>query len=92
MKDIIETKLKEQGYDSKSASLVAAELLKVDCSLNSLVEDWLNDKQTDFEAQGYTISGLMKSRGMTYPAALLTIDWLIKEPEKAINSLKRGVR
>lgn len=27
---------------------------------------------------------------MTYPAALLTIDWLIKEPEKAKKSLEKG--
>jgi hypothetical protein len=29
----------------------------------------------------------MKERSMTYPAALLTIDWIIKEPDKALKSL-----
>ena len=29
---------------------------------------------------------------MTYPAALLTIDWLIKEPENAIRSINRGIK
>lgn len=92
MTDKIKTKLKEQGYDNRSASMVATEMVKVDNDLNALVVDWLNGKEPDFEAQGYTISGLMKSRGMTYPAALLTLDWLIKEPEKALESLKRGTR
>jgi len=29
---------------------------------------------------------------MTYPAALLTIDWLIKEPERAMRSINRGIK
>jgi hypothetical protein len=30
----------------------------------------------------------MEKQRMTYPAALLTIDWLIKEPNKAKEALK----
>jgi len=29
---------------------------------------------------------------MTYPAALLTMDWLIKEPEQALKSLEKGIK
>jgi hypothetical protein len=29
---------------------------------------------------------------MKYPAALLTMDWLLKEPQKAKESLRRGLR
>lgn len=90
--DFIAKKLASQGYNSKASSMVAAEIVKVDSRLDPLVEKWLNGKNEDYESQGYSIFGLMKSRNMTYPAALLTIDWLIKEPEKATESIKRGIK
>ena len=34
----------------------------------------------------------MEERGMAYPAALLTMDWLIKEPKKAIESLNGKIK
>ena len=92
-KDFIKEKLIHEGYNDKMAAAVASELVMVDRNLTPLVEKWLNNGETiDFESHGYSITGLMKSRGMTYPAALLTIDWLIKEPETALRSLKRGIR
>lgn len=90
--DIFTKKLIEQGYQSKMAEIVASELMNVDNALSMLVVSWLKDEFTDFESHGYSISGLMKDRNMTYPAALLTIDWLIKEPEAAKKSLERGLK
>jgi len=91
-KSTIKKNLINQGYDIKTASIVASELVLVDDSLQPLVEKWLDGNETDYECHGYSIYGLKMSRGMTYPAALLTIDWLLKEPEKALASLKRGAR
>lgn len=90
--DYIKNKLIKQGYDSKPASMVAHEIINVDLLLQPVVDSWLSGEETDYSSHGYSIKGLMKSRGMTYPAALLTIDWLIKEPKKAIESLKKGNR
>ncbi|MBD5316481.1 MAG: hypothetical protein HDS11_02260 [Bacteroides sp.] len=90
--DFIAKKLISQDYNSKIAPMVAAEIVNVDNQLNPLVEKWLNGESEDYVSQGYSILGLMKSRGMTYPAALLTIDWLIKEPEKAKQSLEKGIK
>lgn len=88
--DFIAKKLASQGYNSKTASMVTAEIVKVDNRLNPLVEKWLDGEEEDYTSQGYSIFGLMKSRGMTYPAALLTIDWLIKQPDAAKKSLEKG--
>lgn len=90
--DIFAKKLTEQGYQSKMAEMVARELMNVDNSLSMLVVKWLKDEHADFESHGYSISGLMKDRNMTYPAALLTIDWLIKDPIAAKKSLEKGIR
>lgn len=72
--------------------MVATELTKVSPSLQKLVRKWIAGEQLDYSSNGYSVFGLMKSRRMTYPAALLTIDWIIKEPDKAIASLKKGVK
>ncbi len=82
--DQITKRLINQGYEIKPASLAAHELTKVDDSIWPLVEGWLVGKEADYSVQEYAISKLMKTRGMTYPAALLTIDWFIKEPDAAL--------
>ena len=46
----------------------------------------------DYASGEYSIKKLMEERGMTYPATLLTMDWLVKESEAAMGSLNRGVR
>ena len=38
------------------------------------------------------LSQLQMERQMTYPAALLTMEWLINEPKIALKSLKRKIR
>lgn len=90
--DLIAQKLASQGYNNSATSMVAAEIVKVDSRLNPLVVKWLNGEDEDYASHGYSIFGLMKSRHMTYPAALLTIDWLLKEPEKAKKSLEQGIK
>lgn len=85
-------KLISQGYNHTNAKIVADELLKVSLLLKPYLKGWLNGIETDYTCYGYSIIGLMNTRRMTYPAALLTIDWLIKEPEQAKKSIEKGVR
>ena len=86
--------LMQRGYDKRSAKLVAPDLSVLSRPLDSCFEKWMKDPQrvSDFKAYGFSVLTLMSERGMSYPAAILTIDWLIKEPDKAIKSLKRGVK
>lgn len=92
MNDKIYAKLIDQGYPEKVASIAVAELSQLHPQLQPLLEGWLNEAEEDFEVQGFNIFGLMKTRKMKYLAALLTIDWLLKEPEKAVESLKNGIK
>lgn len=39
---------------------------------------------------GYSVEILKEKHGMTELAAYLTLDWLIREPDKAVKSLLRG--
>lgn len=86
--------LTARNYPDKAAKLVAKEILKLSDPLSGYFSDWADDGQCqhDFECEGYSIAKLQKERGMSYPAALLTMDWIIKEPECAIKSLRKGTR
>ena len=80
-----------RGFTERNARLVASEINQLHPSLTPLWERWAKNASVrdDFSAEGYSIKSLMEKHRMTYPAALLTIDWLLKEPEKAKTSLRR---
>lgn len=85
--------LLERGYTDKQVNAVIYDLMIIDESLKEGFSLWLeSEKETDYTIQGIALSELRNKFGMTYPAALLTMDWLIKEPEKAIESINRGIR
>lgn len=82
-----------RGYTAKQAVTVAAELEKIDWQLQKGLQIWLaEEKETDYLIEGVKLSELKRKFGMTYPAALLTMDWLIKEPELAMKSINRGIK
>ena len=94
MEELIHKTLLESGYDEKAARMVLPDLLGLSEPLKSLLKAWLeNEKQhSDYTVAGFSVSEMQKERGMNYPAALLTIDWLIKDPENAKRSLTKGIR
>ena len=88
-KETLVKNLIQRGYDEKSANLVAKDLLELDSPLNDYLCQWIEGEIiTDYTIDNCSVFGLMQERSMTYPAALLTMDWIIKEPEKALKSLK----
>lgn len=89
----IENILIQRGYNQEDAVSVAADLGNVTDCLKAVLDKWLLDGlESDYEAEGYTILGLKEQFEMTYPAALLSIDWIIKDPSEAIECIKRGIR
>ena len=82
--------LVSRGYSENNAKLVAQEVLTLHPSLLPLWEHWVSDPSVcdDYEAEGYSIHFFMEKQRMTYPAALLTIDWFLKEPEEAKKAVK----
>jgi hypothetical protein len=94
MKDRLYHALIERGYEENSAKVVLDDLLHLSEPLVKLLMDWLDDehKQSDFIVDEFSIFKLLQERSMKYPAALLTMDWLIKEPKEARRSLSKGNR
>lgn len=86
--------LMQRGYTQRNASLVAEEMVNIAPQLQQYLEAWLMDKSynENYEVEEYSLRRLQEERRMNYPAALLTLDWLIKEPEAALRSLNRGIK
>ncbi|WP_294611093.1 hypothetical protein [uncultured Bacteroides sp.] len=83
--EIIQTLKKREGYNEKRAALAASESQHLSKELVPLLNDWLYDanKMQDITVQGISLLHIKKHKCMNYLAALLTMDWLIKEPEIA---------
>ena len=86
--------LMQREYTQRNASLVAEEMVNIAPQLQQYLEAWLMDKSynENYEVGEYSLKRLQEERRMNYPAALLTMDWLIKEPEAALRSLNRGIK
>ena len=86
--------LMQRGYTQRNASQVAEEMVNIAPQLQQYLEAWLMDKSynENYEVGEYSLKRLQEERRMNYPAALLTMDWLIKEPEAALRSLNRGIK
>lgn len=92
-KNEIKAILLERGYNEKQASLVAIELEMIDTNLFEPLQLWLKDETiTDAEYKGLSLTRLMQKYQMTYPAALLSLDWVYKEPEKALEKLSPAIQ
>ena len=74
--------LLQRGYSERNAAIASKELM-----------DWLNDEncQKDYSVEGHSIQEFIEY-DMKFPAAILTMDWLIKDPKVALRSLTKGAR
>ena len=80
-------------FDRGTAEILSESLITVNPELLTLLKSWLESGvETDYKTHGITIKRLMEEHGMQYQAALLTIDWILKEPDIALNVLRKGIR
>ena len=89
----IKHRLIEIGYPERHLDIVSNELLAISDQLRPLMEKWIeNGTEEDYAVRGYSLRELCECRNLKYPAAILTMDWLIKEPEIAIQHISRKRR
>ena len=92
-KDEIVQAVQKHQYNQMQADGVANELSQIDSQLIPLLEKWIqDDTETDYAVEGFSILEFMSLYNMAYPAALLTIDWLIKDPQTATTAIKKGIK
>ena len=82
-----------RGYSERNATIVSKELSTVSDELTPLLRQWLDDEncKMDYSANGHSVKEFLDG-GMKYPAAILTVDWIIKEPQVALKSITKGIR
>ena len=89
----IETKLIEKGFPERDASVLAENLSLMDITLLPLLERWLFKGGDGDYAQGeMSVLELKEKYNLEYQAALLTMDWIIKEPELALEAINKGLQ
>lgn len=91
MEDVI---ISRTGCSSQEAARAAAKLKTLSPELVPHLKAWLKDESYTFSKDygGYSLKNLMDDFGMTFTGAILTLDWLIREPEKAREALAYGIR
>ena len=88
---IAERLASEYGYPAAGATRVAEKLVACAPDVQGAFETWWNTRMwPDLSVQGYSVGRLIKEHDMNVVAALLTLDWLQREPEKALASLRKG--
>ena len=92
-KDVIVEILREIHYTEQQAHSVASELILIDGQLIPMLEKWAYKKiESDVIVGDFSLMELKGKYKMTYPAALLTMDWLIKDPVTAKNCIIKGLK
>lgn len=91
-KEIIQSLL-EKGYNGIQAKRLSVSLAKLSPSLLERFFIWTKTgEEKDFESHGLSIKGLMSKYGLKYPAALLSMDWVERDPETAVKAINKGIR
>ena len=79
-----------ENYPENKAHAVAEDLLQLHANLIPLFERWVKDRadQGDYLYHGISLKALCDKLKMNYAAALVTMDWVVKEPDEAVPAIK----
>lgn len=85
--------LNEEGYPNHMIDNTITKLEQLDQVIKDSFASWVeNGTKPEIEIEGYSFQMLVDSYGMKPVGAFLTLNWLTKDPESALRSLKRGIR
>ncbi|MBQ8245658.1 MAG: hypothetical protein IJZ42_00810 [Lachnospiraceae bacterium] len=84
--------LKEQGYPAFMIEKTVDKVENFSQPIKEAFSMWSEcGIEPSFSIKGYSYNILIKEFKMKPVGAFITLDWIIREPEKAIESLKRGI-
>lgn len=82
-----------QNYPEYLLEQTADKVEKLPQELSEALEEWADSgKEPEMDLCGYNFARLIKEYDMQPIGAILTLDWLRREPGKAVAALKRGIR
>lgn len=77
-------RLQNEGYDILQTLRGIKTVRKMDKSVQNALLDWLNDNEVDIVVEGISFSELVQNENMSPFRAFQMLDWLRKEPHKAL--------
>ena len=86
--------IEQYGYSPQAAATTAEDLAALDESVLPIFRAWQEDR-TESDAtlfSGYSVDSLREHYGMTFFSALVTLDWIVKEPQSALQALRDGIK
>ena len=91
MREIIR---KRMGCSEEKAETIEKKLQEICPELKPVLREWLETGKEDSDKtyEGFSVNRLMKEYGMRFTGALLTIDWLIRDPKAAKKAIGEGIR
>lgn len=85
--------LKEEDYPAHMIESTITKLYNLQPIVADNFELWLNKGVLpDLKIEGYSYQVLINDYGMKPIGAFLTLDWLCRDPQKALRSLKNGIK
>jgi hypothetical protein len=89
--NVIKKLISDFSYPETGAQLIAEKIEESSPGIQEAFQVYFTSGEFPiFSIEGYTLQNLMSDHGMNPIAALLTLDWLVREPEQALKSLERG--
>ena len=89
--ELVELLSMKFGYSFEKAPETAERLLSANKKIQDAFIDYLKDKTVSpLTIEGYDMKFFMQKYKMSAVAALLSLDWIIREPERAKKIIKRG--
>ncbi len=90
-KELLERLQGEFAYPKAGAEMVASKIMNLQPALrDDFVKWWKSGEIPVLEIEGISMSVLLKQHKLNPIGAFLTLDWLIREPEKAAQAIARG--
>lgn len=85
--------LLEEGYPTHMLENTIQKLLILQPQIKKIFNVWIEThNEPSLSIEGYSFNCLVQNYGMNPIGAFLTLDWLLREPEKAKKALQLGIR
>ena len=91
LKDLL---MRRISCSEEVAAGIIEDVGRMDSSLQGVWETWCQCEEVDdhLRVEGYTTADLMEQYGLEFTGAILTMDWLLKDPKTAKEALAYGIR
>ena len=85
--------LKEEGYPDFMLEKTADKIEAFNPDIATVFSEFcIQGTIPKIEVEGYSYKRLLEEYGMKPVGTFITLDWLIREPEKARNALIKGIK